>query len=147
LPEQFVLKKPKPDGYKEYDIERESYQKLKSIQGTVTPVFYGEAVFDEGVKALVLSDVGGVRLDDQEALEIEETKMKEMVKTAYSHLTDLGFAHDDINLGNFHLVHGKIFILDICIYTPENAEEILELDVKSIMRLWKDYRDNKRRIE
>ncbi|KAK3905070.1 hypothetical protein C8A05DRAFT_31116 [Staphylotrichum tortipilum] len=62
-----ILKKLKPKWDDEFDNEKLMYARLRPLQGSVIPVFFGEASLD-GCRALILSDVGRVTLCDLLAL-------------------------------------------------------------------------------
>ncbi|KAM4067324.1 hypothetical protein HRG_001298 [Hirsutella rhossiliensis] len=103
LPPTVVLKTLKPDWEEEFAKEVRVYKRLKPLQGSVIPIFYGQARCDDGTPALVLSDVGGKALGEDDVLEMDEAELRRMLEESLSAMVSLGFEHDDIKLDNFRL--------------------------------------------
>ncbi|POR33874.1 Protein kinase-like domain protein [Tolypocladium paradoxum] len=147
LPPKIVLKKLKPDWDDEFANESRMYARMKPLQGSVIPIYYGEARCDDGTPALILSDVGGIPLFEDEVFAMEEKRLEGMVEEAFSAMVSFGVQYDDLKLDNLHLVGDRIVILDLenaeALNSP--AERAIELEVGEIMDLWKYYRRNRER--
>lgn len=136
LPPTVILKTSKPDAYPEsFDNEVSIYKRLKSIQGNVVPVCYGEAKY-QGHRALILSDIGGNSLYSPQIPVLTKEDFTEKMSKAIGALHQLGVEHDDNFLPNYHLVNDRIFILD-----HEMSQLVEEEDKKlymedDISQLW-----------
>ncbi|PLB54085.1 hypothetical protein P170DRAFT_8147 [Aspergillus steynii IBT 23096] len=59
-----VIVKQQKDGWEEeFRLEREAYDRLHELQGTMIPVLFGQGSFN-GLPALILSDIAGTTLHD-----------------------------------------------------------------------------------
>ena len=76
---------------------------------------YGQAQY-EGTRALVLSDVGGSCVAEPKGAVLREQDARPLFDQALRALASQGISHDDMKLGNFHLVHhsgNKIMIVHL----------------------------------
>lgn len=114
LPPKIVLKRQKIGWEEEFDKEIAIYRRLAPVQGTIVPVFYGEAVCPAtdttGTRALVLSDIGGVDLN--EASGLETSRVNSMLMDSLLALANLGVSHDDSKLDNYRFVGDRIMVID-----------------------------------
>lgn len=122
LPDDVILKKQKNGWEEEFENERAAYDKLRCLQGHVIPVLFGQVNYN-GVRALILSDIGGASmaeaggalLEDGEIL--NETDLQIMLYEALGAMAACGISHDDIKLDNFRRVEraGKraIMVIDL----------------------------------
>ncbi|KAJ6126219.1 hypothetical protein N7471_010712 [Penicillium samsonianum] len=62
-PSTVIVKQQKINSEDEFKQEIQAYEKLKELQGTVIPIFYGQGSFN-GLDAFVISEVKGVTLHD-----------------------------------------------------------------------------------
>lgn len=140
LPSTVIVKKQKPKGKEEFTTELYTYKRLSALQGKQLPVCYGEACCD-GTRALVLDDVGGVSLLHRSALvETSEEQIKTMILKAYGPMIDQGIAYDDWKPDNFHLVNGKIVILDLehaYELDEDEREYTIEIGLEAFLARWK----------
>ncbi|KAK0750124.1 hypothetical protein B0T18DRAFT_322209 [Schizothecium vesticola] len=108
LPPKIVLKRQKLGWDEEFDNEKSIYQRLAPLQGTVVPVFYGEAscpaTEDTGTRALVFSHVDGIGLYEEAAGGMEREEVRSMLMASLLAMSSLGVIHDDYKLDNFVLV-------------------------------------------
>lgn len=116
-----MLKRQKAGWDDEFDNEKAIYQRLAPVQGTVVPVCYGEASCpatdndtDTRPRALVLSDVGGIGLNEDAAGGLDTDHVEAMLLEALRTLTYLGVTHDDSKLDNFRLVgdRDRVMVID-----------------------------------
>jgi len=131
-----------------FDAEKEIYQRLALIQGIYVPKCYGEVECQKtktnGGRALILSDVGGIQLNDEAAGRLELDQLEDMLWPAIRAVTKLGVSHDDIKLDNYMLVGDKIVVIDfdsseIRDYGAPNttdAETMADLDVSDLCRVY-----------
>jgi len=116
LPNRIVLKRQKKGWDEEFDDEIVNYEKFKPLQGVVIPVCYGQTEY-RGVRALVLSDIGGACVAAPEGAILTEKVMRGLFDQALRALAELGATHDDLKLDNFHLVEKAgqkaIMVLDL----------------------------------
>lgn len=112
LPTVLIVKQQKPDWEAEFDNEIKTYQRLAPLQGSVVPVLYGTVTF-EGVRALLLSDLGGRQIASVGYDVVSRETLRDMLISALRPTFDLGIYPYDANLLNCHLVDGnKIMIVD-----------------------------------
>jgi serine/threonine protein kinase len=139
--------KQKKEGWDEaFDTEKTTYLKLRCLQGTIIPTYYGQVQF-EGKPALVLSDIGGVCVAEPKGAVLREEHIEPLFHQALSALMSQGISHDDLKLDNFHLVRNSagraIMVLDLELVNdipPEtDREEIVQWDVNSLMREYRDH--------
>ncbi|KAK4095889.1 hypothetical protein N658DRAFT_481541 [Parathielavia hyrcaniae] len=132
LPPTVILKKRKDGWEEEFEKEKQAYDVLKPIQGTIVPQFYGEAVYD-GSPTLVLSFIDGKTLFDlwrdrvqrytavQEAFLDEVTTspapedcLRELLEEALRPLTSYGVHYTDTKLDNFLIKDdGRVMVVDL----------------------------------
>ena len=116
LPDTVVLKGIKPDWDDEFANEVRMYDRLRPIQGTVVPVFYGVAAGrgEDGKeeRALVISDVGGRQLGGVSYAEHSLDELRGMVKLALEAIYRLGVLPTDANLSNCLVVGDRVMVVD-----------------------------------
>lgn len=115
LPPTVILKKPKPDWEEEYATEKQAYNILRPLQGTIIPYFYGEAVYG-GSPALVFSAIAGSNLFDLARNKFSESKdeaLQESVEDAFKALTSYGVEYRDEKLDNFLWVDERVMVIDL----------------------------------
>lgn len=120
LPSNVILKKEKKPtedidaaGVKElFDTEVRAYRRLKPLQGSVVPVLYGQ-VWHRGTRALLMQDVGGVSLGEPEGALLDLDELSRLLQECYRATHAFGVHPSDIQLRNFHLVRGKLMVLDL----------------------------------
>ncbi|KAM3509016.1 hypothetical protein MY11210_006511 [Beauveria gryllotalpidicola] len=134
LPTNIVLKKAKDGWESEFSTELATYTKLKSLQGQVIPLCYGEIEYD-GARALVMSDIGGACVADPEGAVLTEPELEPLLHAALSALANYGIIHDDTKLDNFHLVDRgqtrEVMIVDLERVEESSSREELDLSVTS----------------
>ncbi|KAK4671739.1 hypothetical protein QC764_511665 [Podospora pseudoanserina] len=99
LPATVILKKRKAGWEAEFETEKQAYDVLKLIQGTIVPYFYGEAVYD-GSPALVLSLIEGETLTHLWRY-LPEQVLQKRFEEALGALTSYGVHYTDAKLDNF----------------------------------------------
>jgi tRNA A-37 threonylcarbamoyl transferase component Bud32 len=105
-----------------FDTEVKAYGRLKPLQGVVIPTCYGHLQYN-GTRALILEYLGGVSLSSPEGATLRLEELSTLLQPCYRELHAFGVHHDDPNLSNFHLINGKIMVLDL-----ESAEFDLSAD-------------------
>ncbi|KAK4107444.1 hypothetical protein N656DRAFT_785218 [Canariomyces notabilis] len=112
LPPTVILKKRKADWEEEFEKEKQAYDVLKPIQGTIIPHFYGEAVYD-GSPTLVLSFIVGKTLFELWR-DLPENDLRQRLEEALSALTSYGVHYTDMKLDNFLMVNdGRVMVVDL----------------------------------
>lgn len=111
LPDNIVLKTRKEGWDEEFETEKQMYVRMRALQGHGIPILYGEAAH-KGDRALVLSDVGGVPLYDDEGLELDVYNVTKMLEDALRPIIAFGVEYADAKLDNFRLVGNQIVVLD-----------------------------------
>jgi len=118
LPAHLVLKREKRGMEEEFVTERDLYRRgaLSSVQGTHTPVFYGEVRCPEtettGGRALVLSDVGGISLEEAAAGGLKIPRLEAMLLESFGALAAAGVSNLDYRLQNYRLVNDRVVFLE-----------------------------------
>lgn len=117
LPSQVVLKQEKQGEEKVimeelFDTEVRAYRHLKPLQGIVIPTFYGSLRYN-GTRALLLEYIGGTPMSMPEAATMSLEELSDLLQPCYRAIHALGVHHDDPNLSNFHLVDGRVMVLDL----------------------------------
>lgn len=125
LPPVAILKRQKVGWEEEFRNEQVMYAKLRDLQGTVVPKYYGEPTCSDGIPSMLLSDVGGHPLWSPAAAGIPCKVLERLLDESLSALAVYNICHYDSKLDNFHLVDGKrVVVLDF-----ETAEELKPADV------------------
>lgn len=140
------MKKQKDGWDEEFDTEKATYEKLKSLQGLVIPICYSQVQY-EGTRALVLSDIGGSCVAEPEGAVLREQDVRPLFDQALSSLASQGISHDDMKLDNFHLVNNSgnniIMIVDlerINELPPEKDHvQMIQADVDFLMQAYRDH--------
>lgn len=146
LPSQLILKKQKKNWQEEFDAEKAAYAKLRPLQGTVVPRFFGELQFDNTI-ALLMSDIGNVCLAAPEGGMLELDEFRRLVRQALTALSRFGVLQDDTKLDNFHLTNGSVMVVDFEMTSNEIqqplTDEQLEFGIDCALEsLAKSYEDN-----
>jgi hypothetical protein len=112
LPTRLILKRQKESWDDEFEMEKDIYAKLRPLQGTVIPRYFGELRY-ENKRAILLSDIGGAALATPEGLLLEMADFRRMMHQAMSAVAQFGMFHDDIKLDNYHITGDKIMVVDL----------------------------------
>ena len=93
--------------------EKEAYERLKPVQGTAVPVYYGEAEY-AGRRALVLSDLGNKSFDEAPGYDKDIENVITKIEAPFRALASCGVSHGNPDLHNLMLVDGesRIMIVD-----------------------------------
>ncbi|KAL2138257.1 hypothetical protein VTI28DRAFT_7185 [Corynascus sepedonium] len=111
LPPAVILKKRKAGWEAEFKTEKQAYDVLKPIQGTIVPHFYGEAVYD-GSPALILSLIEGETLTHLWR-NLPEQVLEQRLEEALRALTSYGVHYTDAKLDNFMMLNdGRLMVFD-----------------------------------
>jgi hypothetical protein len=100
-----------------------------------------EQEFTTGSRALVLSDVGGIDLDDEAASTLPIPELEAMLTTSLRAIADLGVGHDDPKLDNFRLVGDKIMVIDFDssdTFEDVDAEVVARSEARMLSRWYHD---------
>lgn len=143
LLELVVLQRQKKNWEEEFDNEKNIYRILAPVQGVHVPMCYGEArcpaTETTGTRALVLSDVGGISLDEDGAKGFSVEEFETLLREPIRAIAELRVAHDDLKLANYHLVDNKIVVIDFdssYVSEDEDPEWITRSNVKPVSRLY-----------
>lgn len=98
-------------------MEKQAYDILRPLQGTILPYFYGEAVYG-GSPALVLSAIAGSNLFDLARNKFPESKneiLQKGLEDAFKALTSYGVEYWDEKLDNFSWVDEdqRVMVIDL----------------------------------
>ncbi|CAG8365042.1 unnamed protein product [Penicillium salamii] len=150
LPAVVVVKKMKEDWDDEFQQEIANYERLKSLQGSVIPAFFGEGTFNDG-PAIIISEVVGTTLRDiaYSDLQISSGELRHKLEIAMESIHSLGAEYLDQQLDNFILCKtGEIMIVDMeQLDFPPDLEVFKESvnygGVGSLLYLFNDTRERK----
>ncbi|KAJ0162993.1 hypothetical protein CTA2_3676, partial [Colletotrichum tanaceti] len=123
LPQQIVLKKERLDNHDLFDNELRVYHQLQSLQGTIIPKYLGLATID-GVRALVLSDIGGISMLDQGMPQFDRMKLETMLAFPVRTIRQRGVHLGDLSMRNIHWCRDAFRFLDFeqAEILPEKAD-------------------------
>ncbi|KAL2752990.1 hypothetical protein ACRALDRAFT_1078015 [Sodiomyces alcalophilus JCM 7366] len=99
------------------------YERLRSFQGRLIPICYGEARC-EGTRALILSEVVGIELFRQPSPYLSPAEFQRRFEEAFAELSPLNLAHSDLKLDNYLLVGDGLVILDLESVTEEDPKNV-----------------------
>ncbi|KAK2022500.1 hypothetical protein LX32DRAFT_629796 [Colletotrichum zoysiae] len=111
LPRRIVLKKEHTDNQDLFDNELRVYRHLQSLQGNVIPECLGVAKID-GVRALLLSDIGGVSMLDLGMPRLEQATLEHKLALPVRLIRQSGVHLGDFKMGNVHWCGNAFRVLD-----------------------------------
>jgi len=126
LPPRLVLKKMKKGWDDEFDTEKATYAKLHSLQGVIIPKLFGELRYGNNTRALLMSDIGGASLATPEGGMLGLDEFKRLIHQALGAFSHFRITQDDVKLDNFHLVDGKIMVVDLESVNEDLSDEDFE---------------------
>ncbi|CAI7641164.1 unnamed protein product [Penicillium glandicola] len=120
LPQTIIVKNQKEGWLEEFQQEIQAYEKLKKLQGTVIPQFFGQGFFN-GFPALILSEVIGITLYDlaRSKSDIQEDILKTQLEKVFNLISEYGAVYWDQKVDNFLFCEdencgdGKVMIVDL----------------------------------
>ncbi|KAG8405523.1 hypothetical protein J3458_022172 [Metarhizium acridum] len=115
----------------EFETEKSTYEKIKSLQGVRIPRYYGESKYN-GTRAILLSDIGGACIGDPAGAIWDVQEFRRMMRDALTDLARFGVLPDDIGLENFHLVGDKVMAVDFEMVYDKFSEEDPAREVESL---------------
>lgn len=153
LPTVVIVKKMKDDWHDEFDREKEAYERLKSLQGSVIPTFFGQGTFN-GSPVIIISEVVGKTLHDlaHSGVPISLDELQRPLEKAMWLLHSCGAEYLDQRLDNFFLCDtGEIMIVDLeQVKFPPGLEDWKDSvnygGVGSLLYLFNDIRERKSRV-
>ncbi|PQE16003.1 kinase-like domain protein [Rutstroemia sp. NJR-2017a WRK4] len=146
LPPTVIVKIRKQDWNKEFEMEKRIYHHLKPLQGTVIPLFYGEAIYDQS-PAFVISEIHGQRLCDTDFKsrpEADDHILEAKLEEAFQALTEYGVTYHDAEMHNTFEVDDRVMLIDfeqcqfkseVCEYNPNGG------NVHYLMRYFREVRE------
>jgi hypothetical protein len=149
LPLTIVLKRKKEGWDEEFDTEKATYIRLKCLQSTIISTYYGQAQF-EGKPAFILSDIGGgCCVAEPKGAVVREEHIRPLFHQTLTALISQCVSQNDLKLNNSHLVRNStgrgIMIVDLELVNEipleEDREQIVQWDVNSLMRAYRDHLD------
>jgi hypothetical protein len=151
LPQAIILKKRKDGWDEEFENEARNYSKLRELQDSVIPAYYGLVLLGgkKPVPALVLSDVGGHELYQPEAGAIPTDQLAGLLRPAFEALARCGIDHGDLKLDNLHLVRDngrlKVMVVDLesaeDIADPANSAFFVDSNIDHISRIYRNHQE------
>jgi RIO1 family len=109
LPTIVILKKEKADWESEFRHEIERYKERILLQGRVLPVYYGMGSDDE-TAGILFSDCGTALNERQD---LEESRLRVMLREALTLLAESGMVHDNLTLSNILFDGRHLWIIDL----------------------------------
>ncbi|RTE68576.1 hypothetical protein BHE90_017045 [Fusarium euwallaceae] len=106
-----LLKTRGEDAENLFDVEMETYQRLKDLQGRYILKLYGVTKVDSS-RALILSDIGGFTMIDERMPFIEEDKLRYELRKPLEAIRLCGVLLDDISPNNVHYCDGTFIVFD-----------------------------------
>ena len=153
LPNVVIIKKMKNDWHDEFEQEKEAYERLKSLQGSVIPTFFGQGTFN-GSPIIIISEVVGKTLHElaHNKAPISLDELQCLLEHAMWLLHSCGAEYLDQRLDNFFLCDAsKVMIVDL-----EQVRFPLDLEdwedsvnyggVGSLLYLFNEIRERKSQI-
>ncbi|WQF86477.1 Putative protein kinase-like domain superfamily [Colletotrichum destructivum] len=111
LPKRIVAKKEDCKYRHLFDSEIRVYEHLQDLQGSAIPIMYGLGTID-GDRALVMSDIGGTALIEEETPRMENSQLEAKLVPVLRQIRSQGVRLQDLSSLNVHLCEGEIRIVD-----------------------------------
>lgn len=115
LPTVVIVKRIKDGWHDEFEEEKRNYERLKSLQGSVVPTFFGEGTFNDS-PIIIISEVVGKTLHElaHSMATISSDELRGPLEKALEQIHSLGAEYLDQKLDNFILCNtGEIMIVDL----------------------------------
>lgn len=119
LPSRVVLKKEDEELLKTrgddapnlFDAEVMAYRHMQALQGDFIPKFYGVTKV-AGSRAMILSDIGGVTLMDENMPSMEEDQLRHGLRKPLEAIRLCGVLLEDVSPQNVHYCEGNFITFD-----------------------------------
>lgn len=105
----------KDNWHDKFDQEKETYERFKSLQGSVVPTFLGEGTFT-GSPIIIISEVVGKTLHDlaHRMVPVSLYELRNLLEKALWQVHSCGAEYLDQRLDNFFLYDtGEVMIVDL----------------------------------
>jgi hypothetical protein len=115
LPAVVIIKKMKDDWHDEFEHEQVAYKRLKSLQGSVIPTFFGQGTFNDS-PVIIISEVVGKTLYNlaHSGVPVSLDELQRLLEKAMGLLHSCGAEYLDQRLDNFFLCDtGEVMIVDL----------------------------------
>lgn len=153
LPAVVIVKKMKDDWHDGFEQEKEAYEKLKSLQGSVIPTFFGQGSFN-GSPVIIISVVKGKTFHElaYSGVPASSDELRRPLEEAMQLLHSHGAEYLDQRLDNFFLCDtGEVMIVDLeQVSFPPDLEDWKDSvnygGVGSLLSLFHGIREKKSRI-
>jgi RIO-like serine/threonine protein kinase len=138
FPDKLVLKQRgyQPEDGHGYEREKAAYFKLRHLQGSLIPRYYGE-VSCGYMPAIIMSEEAGKELLEFSMTKVETKQVLNAVKAAYEALAEAGVIHGDPELHNFLWDGKRLIVIDFNgaeFYTGEKGEVYSDADYREVER-------------
>lgn len=120
IPRRIILKKEDGERSEDFENEIRIYERLQNLQGTIIPEYFGLASI-EGVRALVLSDLGGIALFEEGMPHFEQDRLEEMLARPIRLIRQMGVYLSDLASRNIHWCGDEFRFMDF-----EDAKTVIE---------------------
>ncbi|KAE9566300.1 hypothetical protein CGMCC3_g17518 [Colletotrichum fructicola] len=135
LPRKVVLKKEGPERKDLFDREISIYDQLRPLQGNAIPQYLGLASI-EGVRALLLSDIGGVAMSQMESPLFDGAKLEEMIATPLNLIRQHGVTLGYLSMCNIHWCDDAFRVVDLAhaqIVSEESESDPVKEQVRDLV--------------
>ncbi|RTE69038.1 hypothetical protein BHE90_016579 [Fusarium euwallaceae] len=141
LPRKIILKTAQDEYQALFDNESRVYEKLAQVQGKYIPDYYGIAAIN-GSPAHLLSDIGGITMEDEAMPSLDEKTLREGLKGPLEAIRRAGIILEDVSLKNMHYCDGLFMPLDFehakvgCGVDEETVHEDVADQIDTIMGMY-----------
>jgi RIO-like serine/threonine protein kinase len=114
-------------------VEKQAYDHLREIQGTVIPVCYGVGTF-QNAPALVLGECNGITLHKASYSDMQIPHLFQIIANAFKPIAERGIIHRNLTPHQVVLIEGQdggyramIFGFGSCVYEPNLSWDLVSL--------------------
>lgn len=124
-----------------FDTEAKIYRHLQRLQGEHIPKLYGIAIMG-GSRAMVLSEVGGLTMVDENMPLLEESLLREKLRKPLQAIRLAGVYHEDVGPKNILYCDGEFVVLDfelakVCVGSVQEMAEEVDMQIDDLVYYYK----------
>lgn len=109
---RLVRKTCRPDWDNAFANEKDTYKRLKPLQGRIMPHFVGSAEFDK-LPSIVLSRLEGTPLCKQGPIALPAEDLEPQLEVILRAFTKFEVVYDDPKLDNLLVANGRVMMVDL----------------------------------